>query len=97
MHKRPSCLLRSGILFLCGLFLCSSRAYTQGEEVEPGHSIGKVSTNGDLIVMELDEGALGKANQFERCTSLQSVRAIASRMRPCTGIRSSDQKTPVQK
>lgn len=65
MHKRPSCLLRSGILFLCGLFLCSSRAYTQGEEVEPGHSIGKVSTNGDLIVMELDEGALGKANQFD--------------------------------
>jgi len=62
---RANCFLRSGILFLCGLFLCSSQSYTQEEEVEPGHSIGKVSTNGDLIVMELDEGALGKANQFD--------------------------------
>ena len=65
MHTRPSCLLRSGILFFCGLFLCSSRLFTQEEEVEPGHSIGKVSTNGDLIVMELDEGVSGKANQFD--------------------------------
>src|SRR3954468_6637236 len=32
---------------------------------EPGHPIGKVSTQGDLIVMELDEGALGKANLFD--------------------------------
>ena len=30
-----------------------------------------------------------------RCTLLQSVRAIASRMRPCTGIRTSDRKPPV--
>ena len=65
MYQRPSYLLRSGILFLCGLFLCSSQSYTQEDEVEPGHSIGKVSTNGDLIVIELDKGALGKANQFD--------------------------------
>jgi hypothetical protein len=32
---------------------------------EPGHSIGKVSTTGDLIVIELDEGALGSANLFD--------------------------------
>lgn len=32
------------------------------QDTEPGHSIGKVSTEGDLIVMELDDGVLGKAN-----------------------------------
>lgn len=31
----------------------------------PGHSIGHVSTQGNLIVMELDEGVLGKANMFD--------------------------------
>jgi hypothetical protein len=35
------------------------------DEDRPGHSIGKVSTQGDLIVMELNEGALGKANLFD--------------------------------
>jgi hypothetical protein len=32
---------------------------------EPGKPIGKVSTKGDLIVMELDEGALGAQNLFD--------------------------------
>jgi hypothetical protein len=32
---------------------------------QPGRSIGKVSTQGDLIVLELDEGVLGKANLFD--------------------------------
>jgi hypothetical protein len=36
----------------------------QGRQ-EPGHSIGKISTQGDLIVMTLDEGALGKASMFD--------------------------------
>jgi hypothetical protein len=31
----------------------------------PGHNIGHVSTQGNLIVMELDEGVLGKANMFD--------------------------------
>ena len=35
------------------------------QDDEPGHSIGKVSTRGDLIVMELNDGVLGKANLFE--------------------------------
>jgi hypothetical protein len=33
--------------------------------LEPGHSIGRVSTRDNLIVMELDEGALGHANLFD--------------------------------
>jgi hypothetical protein len=32
---------------------------------EPGKPIGTISTQGDLIVMTLDEGALGKANLFD--------------------------------
>src|SRR5262249_44296430 len=35
------------------------------QDGEPGHSIGKVTTNGNLIVIELDPGALGKANLFD--------------------------------
>ncbi|HKW17189.1 MAG TPA: hypothetical protein VJO35_06765 [Terriglobales bacterium] len=35
------------------------------DEDRPGHSIGRISTAGDLVVMELDEGALGKANLFD--------------------------------
>ena len=31
---------------------------------QPGHSIGKVSTLGKLILMELDQGALGQRNLF---------------------------------
>jgi hypothetical protein len=56
-------LWRSVILVSCGLQLivCLSSA----QQDEPGHSIGKVSTEGDLIVMELDDGALGKANLFD--------------------------------
>jgi hypothetical protein len=35
------------------------------QDNEPGHSIGKVSTQGNLIVMELDDRVLGKANPFD--------------------------------
>jgi hypothetical protein len=65
---RSSSFLRGRTLFLCTLFLCalcSGKSYPQEEEVEPGHLIGKVSTSGDLIVLELDEGVLGKANRFD--------------------------------
>jgi hypothetical protein len=42
-----------------------SFSLSHAQDDEPGHSIGKVSTNGDLIVIELDEGALGSANLFD--------------------------------
>ncbi len=47
-----------------GILLLHALAYAQGRQ-EPGHPIGKISTQGDLIVMTLDEGALGKANLFD--------------------------------
>jgi hypothetical protein len=35
------------------------------DENRQGRSIGKISTKGDLVVMELDDGALGRANLFD--------------------------------
>jgi hypothetical protein len=40
-------------------------SHAQDERVEPGHSIGRVSTNGNLVVLELDDGALGRASLFD--------------------------------
>jgi len=55
---------RRAVLVLCGLCLTGCSSYSQQDD-ELGHSIGKVSTNGELIVMELNEGALGRANLFD--------------------------------
>jgi hypothetical protein len=55
---------RSAVLVLCGLLLIVSLSYGQQDNAS-GHSFGKVSTKGDLIVLELDDGALGKANLFD--------------------------------
>ena len=81
MKKCTGCSLRTGILFFCGLLLDWSLSYTPEEEVEPGRAIGKVSTNGDAIVMEFDDSALGKTHLFALVghtgALLQSVPAIA--------------------
>src|ERR1043166_9703051 len=47
-------------------FLLLVSALAGQPRLEPGRAIGKVSTNGNLVVMELDEGVLGKANMFDR-------------------------------
>ena len=49
--------------FLFGVLTYGILASAQEER--PGHSIGKASPLGNLIVMELDEGGLGKANLFD--------------------------------
>ena len=43
-------------------------------------SIGKVSTNGDLIVMELDDSALGKNEPFRSCRSHPALDSGAFRL-----------------
>ena len=53
-----------GIVLLSGLVLSSGSSYA-GQQKTPGHSIGQVSTNGDLIVIELDRAALGQPNLFD--------------------------------
>src|SRR5438270_1677390 len=50
---------------ICWLLIgVAALAHAQGRQ-EPGHSIGTVRTEGRLIVMTLNEGALGKANLFD--------------------------------
>ena len=56
--------LRIVCFVVCFLFLQYSLAQAQGRQ-DPGRSIGKISTQGNLIVMELDDGVLGKANLFD--------------------------------
>ena len=58
------CRIRRGaVLVWCGLVIVSM-SYGQ-QDREPGQSIGNVSTQGGLIVMELNDGALGKVNFFD--------------------------------
>ena len=64
MRKLVACLCRSAVLVSSGLLLIVSFSHAQ-QDYERGHSIGKVSTQGNLIVMELDDSALGKANLFD--------------------------------
>jgi len=49
---------------VCGALVRCQAAYAQDLQ-EPGKSIGTVATQGQLIVMTLDENALGKANLFD--------------------------------
>jgi hypothetical protein len=56
-------LWRSPVLVSCGLLLIVSLSRAQDDD--SGHSIGKVSTQGNLIVLELNDGVLGKANLFD--------------------------------
>lgn len=54
-----------GVLLYVSLLLPHQPvAQSQGRQ-EPGRSIGTIKTQGDLIVMTLDEGVLGKANMFD--------------------------------
>lgn len=63
MTRQSRCSLRIGVLTISTLFIQLGLANAQSGR--PGHSIGKASTDGNLIVMELNEGALGKANLFD--------------------------------
>jgi hypothetical protein len=53
-----------GFLIACAILLQQSPILAQGRQ-EPGHPIGSVSTQGNLIVLTLDDGVLGKANLFD--------------------------------
>jgi hypothetical protein len=52
------------LLMLCVILVRSASPHAQDRE-PPGRSIGKVSVVGNLIFMELDEGALGRQNLFD--------------------------------
>jgi hypothetical protein len=65
MRKRVGSFSQWGLLLACALLVFGGHSYAQEEEIEPGHSIGRVSINGDLVVFELEDGALGTANLFD--------------------------------
>src|SRR5690348_11596920 len=54
--------IRARVFFV--LFFVSQAGWAQGRQ-EPGHSIGTATVHGDLILVTLNEGALGKANLFD--------------------------------
>jgi hypothetical protein len=62
--KSASRLSLNAASLLCVLLVYPGLSCAQ-QESEQGHSIGKVSTRGDLIVVERKDGALGKANLFD--------------------------------
>src|SRR5438128_4336861 len=56
----------STVLFLVlGVLAPDLRAHAQGGRQEPGKTLGKISVQGNLIVMTLDEGVLGKPSLFD--------------------------------
>jgi hypothetical protein len=69
-----------GIVLLCGLVLNPGSPYAE-QQAPPGRSIGKVSTNGDLIVIELDRAALGQSNLFDLVGRTLRFRPAGSRYR----------------
>jgi hypothetical protein len=53
------------VFWICGIATALTLlSPAQEPKKEQGHSIGSVSTHGDLIVMTLDKGVLGDANLF---------------------------------
>jgi hypothetical protein len=56
-------LIRRAFVFISLLLFVAGVAHAQVSD-EPGRSIGKVSVRGKLIVVELNSGALGRANPF---------------------------------
>jgi hypothetical protein len=84
MRKPANHLWRRTVFISCVVWLIVSFSYAQQDD-EPGRSIGKVSTKGDLIVVELDEGALGKANVFDLTGHTLRFTPEGSRYRVETG------------
>ena len=85
MKKLTSRLLRNALVVFCALSFCSLVSYAQDDDVQPGRPIGRVSTQGNLIVMELDDGALGKANLFDLVGRTLRFTPEGSRYRVETG------------
>jgi hypothetical protein len=59
-----NCLFSRMLLILCAVLVTATAARAQGFG-QAGKPIGKVSVVGNLILMELDEGALGHQNLFD--------------------------------
>jgi hypothetical protein len=69
MNRKTWSFLKNTSLIVFAMCLANlwphNLTYSQGRQ-EPGRSIGTATTQGNLIVMTLNEGALGHANLFDR-------------------------------
>ncbi len=61
---RADCLFFQMLLMLCAILVLRTAALAQERDV-PGKPIGKVSVTENLILMELDQSALGQQNLFD--------------------------------
>src|ERR1700744_1263182 len=59
-HNPP---LRSSLVVVAFVLFCTMLGHAQSGP-EPGHAIGTVTTRGKLILLTLNDGALGRANMF---------------------------------
>src|SRR2546429_592669 len=66
MSAKAEAVARLTVFVLCvfGILWHGNVVYSQGRQ-EPGRSIGTITTQGDLIVMTLNEGVFGKSNMFD--------------------------------
>src|SRR5262245_58734769 len=64
MPRSSWCFFKRTTLIVLATCVFVIPTYGQGRQ-EPGRSIGTVTTQGSLIVMTLNEGALGHANLFD--------------------------------
>src|SRR5213082_113426 len=67
MKRRTWSCLKSAwlvVFVLCVFGVLSCATYSQSRQ-EPGRSIGTITTQGDLIVLTLNDGVFGKANMFD--------------------------------
>ncbi len=63
--KNSRHLFRNGALLIAFAVRCESHSASGQPRQGAGKSIGSVTTQGNLIVITLDQGALGKANLFD--------------------------------
>ncbi|HWG57515.1 MAG TPA: hypothetical protein VN661_00550 [Candidatus Acidoferrales bacterium] len=61
---KPHRLFIQAVLIICAALLPATLVHAQGRQ-QQGKSIGKVSVMGNLIVMDLNQGALGRQNLFD--------------------------------
>jgi len=61
---RADCLFSQMLVMLCAILVLRTAALAQERDV-PGKPIGKVSVTENLILMELDQSALGQQNLFD--------------------------------
>src|SRR2546430_2363684 len=67
MKRRTWSCLKSAwlvVFVLCVFGVLSRATYSQSRQ-EPGRSIGTITTQGNLIVLTLNDGVFGKANMFD--------------------------------